>query len=101
MKTLARHQILAENIIRKYIRNRIQETIKKKSLAENTIRSIVRKIILEADSDVAPHESTGINTLEDVLKKIIPILEQAYKRLTTSSEQRQSFRSLPLAFQFP
>ena len=39
---------------------------------------------------------TGIKTYEitqDLLKKIIPILETDYKLLTTSLEQRESFRS--------
>jgi hypothetical protein len=40
-----------------------------------------------------PHRSTGINVLEDLLKKIVPILEQEYKILTTSEEQRQSYRA--------
>jgi len=93
MKTLDRHQLLAENIIRKYIQKRINETTKKNMQNEAVIRNLVKRLIREADSDVAPHESTGINTLEDVLKKIIPILEQAYKRLTSSAEQRQSFRN--------
>ena len=39
------------------------------------------------------HQSTGINVLEELLKKIIPILETDFKSLTTSEEQRQSFRA--------
>ena len=46
-----------------------------------------------ADTDPAPNKSTGINVLEDLLKKIIPVLETDYKILTTSVEQRNSFRS--------
>jgi|TARA_R110000824_G_scaffold11540_2_gene50333 hypothetical protein len=45
------------------------------------------------DNDPAPNKTTGINVLEDLLKKIIPILEDDYKLLTTSTEQRSSFRS--------
>ena len=40
-----------------------------------------------------PNKSTGINVLEDLLKKIIPVLETDYKSLTTSDEQRESFRA--------
>jgi hypothetical protein len=93
MKNIERHNILAENAIRAYVRNRIDEIVTKNNRIEEVVRNLVRKVINEADSDVAPHESTGINTLEDVLKKIIPILEQAYKRLTSKPEQRQSFRN--------
>jgi hypothetical protein len=45
------------------------------------------------DNDPAPHRSTGINVLEDLLKKIVPILETDFKLLTTEEEQRKSFRS--------
>ena len=46
-----------------------------------------------ADTDPTPNKSTGINVLEDLLKKIVPVLETDYKILTTSEEQRNSFRS--------
>jgi hypothetical protein len=56
----------------------------------------VRKVILEGSkpksSDFVPHKNTGLNVLEKVLKKIIPSIEDAYKSLTTSQEQRLSFR---------
>jgi hypothetical protein len=45
------------------------------------------------DNDPAPHKSTGINLLEDLLKKIIPQIEDDYKILTTSEEQRESYRA--------
>ena len=69
--------------------------MKKKTLnEEETLRKIIRKYINEGDiSDVHPHRSTGINTLEDVLKKAIPTLRMDYKRLTTDKKQRDSFRS--------
>lgn len=93
MNKIDRHSLLAENIIREHIRNRIRSSHHEKIIVENKVRQLIKGIIQEADSDIAPHESTGINILEDVLKKIIPILEQAYKRLTTSEQQRTSFRN--------
>jgi|TARA_R110001583_G_scaffold7472_22_gene37041 hypothetical protein len=45
------------------------------------------------DVDPSPNKSTGINVLEELLKKIIPVLETDYKSLTTNSEQRESFRA--------
>ena len=53
-------------------------------------------IISEASTDVedeVPHKSTGINVLETLLKKIIPVLEDDYKSLTTDEGQRTSFRA--------
>lgn len=63
---------------------------------ETRIRNIIRKIILKeaaADPEDTPHNSTGINVLEDLLKKIVPELETGYKSLTTKPEQRQSYRA--------
>ena len=45
------------------------------------------------DDKPAPNKSTGINVLEDLLKKIIPVLEIDYRQMTTSPEQRKSFRA--------
>jgi hypothetical protein len=39
-----------------------------------------------------PNYSTGINYLEDLLKKIVPSLMNDYRKLTTSYQQRKSFR---------
>jgi hypothetical protein len=41
----------------------------------------------------APHSSTAINLLEELLKQILPGIETDYKTLTTSKEQRDSFRA--------
>jgi len=54
------------------------------------------RLIREAATDVedqVPHKSTGINVLETLLKKIIPVLEDDYKSLTTDEGQRVSFRA--------
>ena len=45
------------------------------------------------DTDPTPNKSTGINVLEDLLKKIVPVLQIDYKLLTTDPTQRESFRS--------
>jgi len=65
-------------------------------LEEREFREILQNLILEAavdDPEKDPHPATGINVLEDLLKKIIPILEDDFKVLTTSEEQRNSFRA--------
>ena len=97
-----------EETLRNSIRQAIRIVKKKRSLNENKkvleetkLRESVRKLIdiemrlmKEAstpDNDPAPHGNTGINVLEDLLKKIIPILETDYKLLTTSLEQRESW----------
>jgi hypothetical protein len=45
------------------------------------------------DDKPTPNKSTGINVLEDLLKKIIPVIEIDFRQLTTSAEQRKSYRA--------
>ena len=98
-----REQYIEEQKLRKLIRKGIGVIIEKhakedKGLLreEQRLRSLIRDLINEGGTptgDASPHRYTGINVLEKLLKKIIPVLEQDYKQLTSSEEQRQSFRS--------
>ena len=85
-RMISRKDIITERKLRQYIRNKITSTINnrnKPQLSEEMkLRMIIRKLIKEGDiSDVHPHRSTGINTLEDVLKKAIPTLRMDFKKL--------------------
>lgn len=83
-----------EKILREHIRRRLKETFLEQKRQEHQLRLIVRSLLMEGDlSDTHPHRSTGINTLEDVLKKSIPTLRVDYKKLTTDESQRKSFRA--------
>ena len=83
-----------EKMLREYIRKKIAKTLYEQEKNEYKLRKIIRKLLREGDiSDIHPHRSTAINTLEDVLKKAIPTLRKDYKNLTTDQEQRSSFRS--------
>ncbi len=93
-----------EKVLRTSIRHLIREVKQKKLNEENKLREIIRGFMdLDSatnitekqtpDVDPTPNKSTGINVLEDLLKKIIPVLETDYKSLTTSDDQRKSFRA--------
>ena len=92
-----------EKTLRESIRRVIRHVKNKNLNEENELRDIIRKFAdIELNSlnetetpdvDPAPNKSTGINVLEQLLKKIVPVLEDDYKSLTTNSDQRQSFRS--------
>ena len=93
-----REEIIGEEVVRKYIRKKItkmiKETKKQEAIHELRLRKAIRKLLKEGDiSDMHPHRSTGINILEDVLKKMITTLRTDYKRMTTSKMQRESFRA--------
>ena len=94
MTTILRDQMIAEELIRTHIRSRISENLKHKNASEQQIRNVIRKIITETETGTEePSEYTGINVLANLLEKIIPIIEDDYKMLTTSEEQRESFRN--------
>ena len=83
-------------VLRRLLEGYFTEKEEKTLLEENRFRKIVRTLIKEASADVPaeqPQRSTGINALRTLLKNIIPTIEDAYKELTTSKEQRDSFRA--------
>ncbi len=92
-----------ETALRENIRAMIRYVKQKKQKDEYALRSVIRdmmdielKNLLEGqtpDVDPSPNKSTGINVLEELLKKIIPVLETDYKSLTTDNSQRESFRA--------
>ena len=99
-------ELKAREMMRIAVRKAIKVVLERKNDAEfekllvkedeYQLRSYIRKFLSEQatqDTDPAPHRSTGINVLSDLLKKIIPVLEDDYKILTTDAEQRASFRA--------
>jgi hypothetical protein len=93
MKTINRHEFLAEQLVRGHIRERIKHTLHRQSLAENKLRKIVRTILEAETGTEEPSVYTGINVLAGLLERIIPVLQDDYKMLTTSEEQRESFKN--------
>ena len=88
-----------KNLLRSYVRHCIHEVqleisnIKEK---ENLLRESVRMLINEAEATGgapdAPSDITSINFLKNLLKNIVPNLEEDYKELTSAKKQRMSFR---------
>ena len=94
MKSINRETLIAEQLIREHVRKRISHNLKKQQTQENRLRTAIRNIIKEAETGTEEaSEHTGINVLADLLKNIIPTVEDDYKMLTTSPEQRESFRN--------
>ena len=101
--SIDRTEFMEEQMLREHIRKAINIVLdknEKKAKAqlneEKQLRTVIRKLILqekEAVADESPHNSTGINVLEDLLKNIIPVIEKDFKRMTTEPTQRESFRA--------
>jgi len=66
-------------------------------LDEKRLRGIIRYLIHEVKRKTAVankviHKNTGINVLDNLLKKVISQLEDAYTNLSSDDKQRKSFR---------
>tara|TARA_R110002153_G_scaffold1993_7_gene9802 strand:+ start:2257 stop:2991 length:735 start_codon:yes stop_codon:yes gene_type:complete len=94
-------EIKEEKRFRKVLRKLLESYLKEKKetqlLEENRMRKIIRVLVKEGMSadvpDDQPQRSTGINVLENLLTNIISTIEDDYKSLTTSPDQRESFRA--------
>ena len=85
-------EIKLRKIIREGIKYKIKEREEKNLQEEKELRLVIKKLLQEKDEE-PPHPITGINVLRDLLKKIVPTIENSYKQLTTNDEQRKSFRA--------
>ena len=93
MTTINRDQLIAEQLIREHIRKRIKNKLNEQKVFENKLRGFVRRLIEAETGTEEASTNTGINVLADLLEKIIPTIENDYKMLTTSEDQRESFRN--------
>jgi len=93
MTTINRAKLIAEELIRTHVRKRIAKHAQAKQIAEAKIRKSIRKLLETATGADEASKSTGINVLASLLEKIVPILEDDYKMLTTSDQQRESFKN--------
>jgi len=93
MKKINRNKLIAEQLIREHVRKRIYKAASSKKLQEQKLRSAIRRILEAETGTTEASEHTGINVLADLLKKIIPTIQDDYSMLTTSPEQRESFRN--------
>ena len=91
--TIDREQLIAEELIREHVRKRIALKLDQQRLAEDRIRKVVRQLIEAETGTEEASRSTGINVLADLLQNIIPTVEDDYKMLTSSKEQRESFKN--------
>ena len=87
-----RKTFLEELAVREAIREKLQRKYQHAVDEEQMIREAIRDMLNE-DVTEAPYKSTGINELETLLKKIVPVIEPDYKSLTTSEDQRESYRA--------
>jgi hypothetical protein len=94
-----------ENILREFLRRELVRPMVEQQRKEEKVRLFIRSIIKEHKNDqmlytlyeakdtANPHPNTGINKLRDALRKAKPSIKTKYQQLTTSPEQRESFKN--------
>ena len=94
-----RDKLAEEMLLRKYIRKAIavvKENKKNKNLLEEKkLRKLIRKMINEAKPDVKRWPTYGMNVLDSMFlnTNFLSQLKDSYMSLTTTEEQRQSFKN--------
>ena len=100
---------LLREFVRRTIVNPAMKILREEKRREDAVRLWVRSqirefqiqeactVINEAKDMANPHPNTGINKLRDAIRKAKPSIKSKFQQLTTSSEQRESFRNHLLA----
>ena len=88
-----------EHLLRSFIRHCVHEVRleisnfnKKENLLKDSIRALLSEAEATGGAPDSPSDITSINFLKNLLKNIIPNLEEDYKELTSAKKQRMSFR---------
>jgi hypothetical protein len=102
-----RQEILEEQMLRKAIRGFLKKKITEGLQSNNKEIRILGQVYktktlqLEAKtgsaSPDAPLDITAMNFLRDLLRNIVPVVQSAYKSLTTDVKQRDSYKAHILA----
>lgn len=79
--------------VERYAKLQRARSLIREHLAKGSKVDSMMKRLLKEDIDKIPYNSTAMNVLKDLLKKIVPILESGYKMLTSDREQRKSFEA--------
>ena len=98
---IERKEFTEEIMLRENVRKAIQHVLNNRDTKnrkdESQLRDLIKNLLegQSAVAAVAKHDSTGINTLEDLLKNsnVLSVLETGYKSLTTDKQQRESYKN--------
>jgi len=104
---ISRQELLEEQLLRKaikgFLKKRIKEQLQNNSKEFQVLSQAIKNKTLQLEvktgstSPDSPLKITAMNFLRDLLRNIVPIIQPAYKALTTSAKQRQSYKAHILA----
>jgi hypothetical protein len=104
---ISRQELLEEQLLRKaikgFLKKKITEQLQSNSKEVHLLSQAVRKKTLQTEvktgstSPDSPLDITAMNFLRDLLRNIVPVVQSAYKALTTDVKQRESYKAHVLA----
>lgn len=100
LKEKKRDQLLREHMREKYIFPMLKQ-LEEENKVRTWVRSLIGEVqgnitletLFEAKDTTNPHPNTGINKLRDALRKAKPSIKTKYQQLTTTADQRETFRN--------
>jgi hypothetical protein len=104
---ISRQELLEEQLLRKaikaFLKKKITEQLQTNSKEVHLLSQAVRKKTLQTEAKTgstspdSPLDITAMNFLRDLLRNIVPVVQSAYKALTTDVKQRESYKAHVLA----
>lgn len=104
---ISRQQLLEEQLLRKaikgFLKKRIKEQLQNNSKEFQVLSQAIKNKTLQLEartgstSPDSPLDITAMNFLRDLLRNIVPVVQSAYKALTTDARQRESYKAHVLA----
>jgi hypothetical protein len=104
---ISRQELLEEQLLRKaikaFLKKKLTEQLQSNSKEVHLLSQAVRKKTLQTEAKTgstspdSPLDITAMNFLRDLLRNTVPVVQSAYKALTTDVKQRESYKAHILA----
>ena len=104
---ISRQELLEEQLLRKaiktFLKKKITEQLQSNSKEVYLLSQALKKKTLQTEAKTgstspdSPLDITAMNFLRDLLRNVIPVIQPAYKALTTDVRQRESYKAHILA----
>jgi len=104
---ISRQELLEEQLLRKaiktFLKKKLKEQLQSNSKEVHLLSQALRRKTLQTEAKTgstspdSPLDITAMNFLRDLLRNIVPVIQPAYKALTTDVKQRESYKAHVLA----
>lgn len=104
---ISRQELLEEQLLRKaiktFLKKKLKEQLQSNSKEFHLLSQALKKKTLQTEAKTgstspdSPLDITAMNFLRDLLRNVVPVIQPAYKALTTDARQRESYKAHVLA----